>query len=86
MEDFEVKWLRARHGADGARRGLARAQRKIADLNRRVYELTLSLAAEQNRRARAEAENSSLMKKIERLSLRIIELWGKESSDGRNSA
>lgn len=85
MENYEVLWHRARHGADGARKGLERAQRKIRLLDRRIYELTLQLAGERSRAGRAEAENASLMKKIERLSLRIIELWGKEANDGRDS-
>lgn len=51
-----------------------------------IDELTLEVAGERGRRERAEAENQSLSKKVERLSLRIIELWGKEAAkDGEES-
>lgn len=49
-----------------------------------IDELTLEVAGERGRRERAEAENASLEKKVERLSLRIIGLWGKEAEDGRD--
>lgn len=52
-------------------------------LQSRIDELLLAVAAERSARERAESENRSLVKKIERLSLRIIELWGKEIGDAK---
>jgi hypothetical protein len=57
------------------------------DLEREISELRLELAAERSRRQRAEAAGESLMKKVERLSLRILGYWmgehGKQEDDLR---
>lgn len=42
-------------------------------------DLLLSLADEKSKRQRAEANAQSLAKKVERLSMKIISLWGSPS-------
>jgi hypothetical protein len=44
-------------------------------------DLLLSLADEKSKRQRAEANALSLAKKVERLSMKIISLWGSPSAE-----
>jgi hypothetical protein len=78
-DEFELLWHRAREGSRGAQRGLERAMARYRREKARADENYLALTYERARRWRAEAEVKSLENKVERLSLRIIELWGKEA-------
>ncbi len=78
-DEYELLWHRAREGARGAQRGLERALARLRREKARADETYLALTHERALRWKAEAEASSLQKKVERLSLRIIELWGKEA-------
>jgi hypothetical protein len=77
-DEYELRWLRAREGCRGAQRGLERAAARLRREKQRCGELLLDLAHERSMRAKAEVEASSLEKKVQRLSLRILELWGAE--------
>lgn len=78
-DEFELLWHRAREGARGARVGIERLQARHAVLRLQIDDLQLEVAHERSLRQRAEAERDSLMRKIERLSLRLIDSWGKEA-------
>lgn len=80
-DEFELLWHRAREGARGARKGLERIQARNAVLRMTIDDLRLELAAERSLRQRAEAERESLIRKIERLSLRLISHWGEENAN-----
>ena len=83
-DEFELLWHRAREGARGARKGLERIQARNAALRMTINELRLEVAHERSLRQRAEAEKQSLVKKIERLSLRLISSWGeRDANDAR---
>lgn len=75
---YELLWLRAREGARSATKGLERLQARYDRLHDDYDELLLEEAAQRSRAERAEREARSLRMKVERLSLRIIDLWGKE--------
>lgn len=77
-DEFELLWHRAREGCRGAQRGLERALARLRRERARCEELLLELASERSLRERAEAEARSLQNKVQRLSLRILELWGAE--------
>lgn len=78
-DEYELLWHRARDGARGAQRGLERALARLRRERTRAEELLLEVAHERSMRAKAEAEARSLKNKVQRLSLRVIELWGKEA-------
>lgn len=82
-DEYELLWHRAREGAAGARRGIERLQAKIRRLEERYRSDSLRIAELQSRNHRLTVENRSLLNKVERLSLRLISLWGKEANDGR---
>jgi hypothetical protein len=77
-DEFELLWHRAREGCRGAQRGLERAAGRLRREREKSEELLLELAHERTMRAKAEAEVCSLQNKVQRLSLRILELWGAE--------
>jgi hypothetical protein len=77
-DEFELLWHRAREGSRGAQRGLERALARLRRERERNADLLLELAHERTMRAKAEAEVRSLENKVQRLSLRILELWGAE--------
>jgi chromosome segregation ATPase len=77
-DEYELLWHRAREGCRGAQRGLERAAGRLRREREKSEELQLDLAHERSMRAKAEAEVRSLEKKVQRLSLRILELWGAE--------
>lgn len=82
-DEFELLWLRAREGARGARKGLERLQARVRKMAEEYRTLRLELANAWSKSMRLESENRSLKNKVERLSLRIIESWGKEAEDGQ---
>jgi hypothetical protein len=77
-DEYALRWHRAREGCRSAQRGLERAAVRLRREREKSEELLLELAHERTMRSRAEAEASSLQNKVQRLSLRIIELWGAE--------
>lgn len=83
-DEYELLWHRAREGARGARKGIERLQAKIRQLTEQYRQDRLEIAGLWSKCWRLEAENKSLQNKIERLSLRLIDSWGKEATDGRN--
>lgn len=85
-DEYELLWHRAREGAAGARRGIERLQAKIRRLEERYRSDSLEIASLHSRCHRLTVENKSLQNKVERLSLRLIDSWGKEASDGRREA
>jgi hypothetical protein len=78
-DEYELLWHRAREGCRGAQRGLERALARLRRETVRANENCLALANERALRWKAETEARSLQKKVERLSLTIIELWGREA-------
>lgn len=85
-DEYELRWLRAKEAARGAQRGIERLQAKIRRLEERYRSDSLQIADLLSRCHRLTIENKSLKNKVERLSLRVIDLWGKEASDGRNES
>lgn len=85
-DEFELLWLRAREGARSARKGIERMQARIRRLEERYRSDSLRIAELQSRCHRLTVENRSLENKVERLSLRLIDSWGKEATDGRREA
>jgi len=85
-DEYELLWHRAREGAAGARRGIERLQAKIRRLEERYRGDTLRIADLTSQCHRLTVENRSLKNKVERLSLRVIDLWGREANDGRNES
>lgn len=83
-DEFELLWHRAREGARGARVGIERLQAKIRRLEEQCRADILEIADLHSQNHRLTVEMRSLKNKVERLSLRLIESWGKESNDGRN--
>ena len=81
-DEYELLWHRAREGAAGARRGIERLQAKIRRLEERYQSDSLEIASLHSQCHRLTIENRSLQNKVERLSLRLIDSWGKEASDG----
>lgn len=78
---YELAWLRAREGARSATKGLERLQDRYERLADLCEELRLDVAAERTRADRAERESASLRKKVERLSMKIIALWGEQGGE-----
>ena len=83
-DEFELLWHRAREGASGARRGIERLQAKIRRLEEQYRSDSLEIASLHSRCHRLAAENKSLQNKVERLSLRLIDSWGKEAKNGES--
>lgn len=81
-DEYELLWRRAREGAAGARRGIERLQAKIRRLEERYRSDSLEIASLHSRCHRLTVESRSLQNKVERLSLRLIDSWGKEAKDG----
>jgi chromosome segregation ATPase len=77
-DEYELLWHRAREGCRGAQRGLERAAGRLRREREKSEELLLDLAHERAMRSKAEAEVRSLEKKVQRLSLKILQLWGAE--------
>jgi len=73
-DDYELMYLRAAEGSRGHQRGLERALRRAARLE---SELRLERASKTSQIGRLLAENESLKKKAERLSLRLIAEWSR---------
>lgn len=78
---YELLWLRAKEGARTTTKGLERLQDRYDRLADVCEDLRLEAAAERNRADRAERESASLRKKVERLSMRIIALWGEQGGE-----
>jgi hypothetical protein len=68
---YELLWRRAVEGARSANKGLDRVQRK-------AYRLECDLRLAQGEIDRLRHEHHENEKKLQRLSLRILELWGNE--------
>lgn len=68
---WELMYHRASAGAQAANVGLRRAQK-------REYRARTDLILAKGRAERAEREAEEKTKKIERLSLKILEMWGRE--------
>jgi predicted RNase H-like nuclease (RuvC/YqgF family) len=68
---YELLWRRTVEGARSANKGLERAQRK-------AYSLECSLTIAEGEIERLRHEKSELSKKLERLSLKIMEMWSRE--------
>lgn len=78
-DSYEVLWLRAREAARGAQKGIVRLRAKVRRCGEEYRSLLLEMANVKSKYLRLAAENRSLENKVERLSLRLIELWGKEA-------
>ena len=83
-DEYELLWHRAREGARGARIGIARLQARIRRMEEQYRQDRLEIANLWSRNARLEADNRSLQNKVQRLSLRLIDSWGKEAKDGES--
>ena len=77
-DEYELLWHRARAGAKAATKGIERLQARCQSLEDVIGDLRLEVASERARGDRAEREVLGLRKKVERLSLKIIGLWGAE--------
>ena len=80
-DEYELRWLRAREGARSAGKGVERAIARYERERLISGDLRLELAAERAARDKAEREAKSLRLKVERLSLRILGLWGKYAGE-----
>lgn len=81
-DEYELLWHRAREGARGARKGIERLQARIRRLEEQYRADSLKIAELQSQRHRLTVENRSLQNKVQRLSLRLIDSWGKEAGNG----
>lgn len=72
---YELQWRRAMDGATTANKGIRRLKAKVESLRAALADARLDTRYEGGRVARLEHENRELKKKIERLSLRIIQHW-----------
>lgn len=81
-DEYELLWHRAREGARGARIGIERLQAKVRRMEEQHRQDRLEIANLWSKNSRLQAENQSLQNKVERLSLRLIDSWGKEAKDG----
>jgi hypothetical protein len=68
---YELLWRRAKDGARAATTGLQRAAR-------REYRARCDLIIASGEVARLKNQNTEQAKKLERLSLRVLSLWGQE--------
>jgi hypothetical protein len=75
---YELQWRRACMGAMSANKGIRRLQAKNESLRAALAESRADVSYEGGICARLENENAELKKKVERLSLRILDLWGRE--------
>jgi hypothetical protein len=68
---YELLWRRAKDGARAATTGLQRAVR-------REYRARCDLIIANGEVSRLKNQNTEQAKKLERLSLRVLSLWGQE--------
>lgn len=82
-DEYELLWRRARDGARSARKGIERLQAKVRRLEEQFQSDSLEIADLHSLCHRLTIENRSLKNKVERLSLRLIDSWGKEHGNGQ---
>lgn len=75
---YELQWRRAAEGAKTANKAVRRLQGRVTALKAALDEARLDARCEGGLVARLTHENQELKKKVQRLSLRILDLWSKE--------
>lgn len=75
---YELQWRRATDGARTANKAVRRLQGQMMTLKSALSEARLDARCEGGLVARLTHENQELKKKVQRLSLRILDLWSKE--------
>ena len=75
---YELQWRRAADGAKAANKAVRRLQGRVESLKAALDEARLDVRCEGGLVARLSHENAELKKKVQRLSLRILDLWSKE--------
>ena len=75
---YELQWRRAAEGARTANKAVRRLQGQMMTLKSALSEARLVARCEGGLVARLTHENQELKKKVQRLSLRILDLWSKE--------
>lgn len=75
---YELQWRRASMGAVTANKGIRRLQDRVESLRAALDEARADVTYEGGVVSRLKHENAELKKKIQRLSLKILELWSRE--------
>lgn len=74
----ELQWRRACMGAQAANKGIRRLQAKVESLRALLAEAEEDVSYEGGICSRLKHENAELKKKVQRLSLKILDLWSRE--------
>jgi hypothetical protein len=77
-ERYELQWRRAADGARSANKAVRRLQARVESLTAALSEARLDTRCETGLVSRLAHENAELKKKVQRLSLRILDLWSRE--------
>lgn len=77
-DDYELRWRRAADGARSANKAVRRLQARVESLTAALSEARLDARCETGLVSRLAHENAELKKKVQRLSLRILDLWSRE--------
>lgn len=75
---YELQWMRARHGAASANKAIRRLQATVERLRAELDDLREETAIGGLSKSRLLHENQELQKKVQRLSLKILDLWSRE--------
>lgn len=77
-DHFELLWRRAAEGAKTANKAVRRLQGKVATMKAALAKAEEDVSYEGGISQRLGHENEELRKKVQRLSLKILDLWSKE--------
>jgi hypothetical protein len=75
---YELQWRRASDGAASANKAIRRLQARVDRLLAELAETRDDVTVGGLSKARLLHENEQLKKKVERLSLKILDLWSRE--------
>jgi hypothetical protein len=77
-DHYELQWMRARRGAASANKAIRRLQATVDRLRAELADVRDDVTIGGISKSRLIHENQELKKKVQRLSLKILELWSKE--------
>jgi hypothetical protein len=75
---YELQWMRARHGAATANKAIRRLRATVDRLRSELDDVRDDVTLGGISKSRLIHENQELKKKVERLSLKILDLWSQE--------